>query len=972
MLGIRHLVVLTICLTIAGGAAALVAPKDGKMPPGVLELRAKNPRAFNVKRAWSQKVKRIKQQREAYLAVNGPQALAALPMDYAVSGTMAIPVFLCEFANKPGAFDSLAVQTKLFGPGPGTVTDYYSEVSYGLLNMTGTVYDWVTLSNNDTYYEGALGCNGLCGTTMGQLMTEVLDAKDPQIDFGQYDNDGPDGIPNSGDDDGFVDFVAFVHSEYGGECGPASNNNIWSHQWVYSGIDASEQPYETDDPAAGGGFIQIDEYTMQPVLNCPPDNATLNEIGVFCHEFGHSFGLPDLYDINNTLTSISSGIGFWGIMGSGNWNQPDSPAHPCAWTRMQLGWVTPTDIGWQEEQVSIDGIGASGDVIRLGFTYGRFRRSGECTINGSYSLYCGLHQSEGVARGWGTDATDRGYGNTWNETIQREFTFDGNTPVDFSYQYRYDTEAPVPMPFDICYAIIEVDGVETVLDEFTGTGSGTAVHDISSNLSGLSPGSTYLIKFRATSDPAWADEDGNYNSDCGLFVVDDVSVSGGGESYTTDFETRCDGWYQPPSEYSQREYWLVENRQVYGYDAHLPGTGLLIMHIDETVIEAPFLGNSGGDTQGRVKGVVVEEADGLNQLRDGANRGDSGDVYPGTSNNHAFNANSTPSSHNNSGAETQVAVAVIGGSASTMTALMTAGDRGPTAVISLPQVIDNDVTALDVVVAGNDFVPGATFHYTYAGAAPSGPALAPADAVDIPGESVRWICHDRLEGTINVYSKTGGNWDLVVTNPDGQQFTLADAITINQIVAAQLQSAAIDVEGQAIRLEYVLYDREPREKIRLSRAPREESLWQVLASDLQPEQDAGDRYVYVDGDVVPGVKYFYKLEVVSQDGAARELHRGNATVPAEDLKLSQNFPNPFNPTTSIAFYLPERLRVQLEVFDVSGRLVSRLSDGVFEAGPHRVEWNGTDANGTRVSSGVYVYRLTAGHRSISKKMILLK
>ena len=94
-------------------------------------------------------------------------------------------------------------------------------------------------------------------------------------------------------------------------------------------------------------------------------------------------------------------------------------------------------------------------------------------------------------------------------------------------------------------------------------------------------------------------------------------------------------------------------------------------------------------------------------------------------------------------------------------------------------------------------------------------------------------------------------------------------------------------------------------------------------------------------------------------------------MPSSIHITGEDFPLIFLVTT-IAFYLPERLRVRLEVFDVAGRLVARLGDGVFGAGPHDLTWDGTDANGASVSSGVYVYRLTAGNRTISKKMILLK
>jgi M6 family metalloprotease-like protein len=933
-------------------------------------MRERSRRALPTARAWAQKARRIRERREAFLAANGPQALSAMPQDYAVTGTLAVPVLLCEYANRPGPFDATTIQNKLFDGPSGTVTDYWSEVSYGMLNMTGTVYDWVTLAYEDAYYEGGPGCNGTClSAPLGEMLFEVLSGHDPAVDFSQYDNDGPDGIPNSGDDDGFVDFVAIVHSEYGGECG--STNNMWSHEFYYAGAHQSGQPYETDDPAAGGGFIKINEYAMEPALNCPPDNATLIDIGVFCHEFGHAMGLPDLYDWNY---GGGSGIGEWGIMGSGNWNEPTSPAHPCAWTRMQLGWITPTDVDWNGSLQSIDAIATSGEVYRFGFTYNRFRRSNECRVNGNYSLYCGLHQNEGLERGWGSERLDRGYGNTWNETIEREFSFDGTTPVNFSYAYKYDAEAT----YDFCYSVVEVQGVEHVLDTFTDIGSGTASHDLTSYLSGLSPGDTYKLKFRAVSDESWSDEDGpdsqgqpKYNSNCGMFVVDDVAVNGGGESYFGDFEATADGWYQPAAENPNREYWLAENRQVFGFDQHLHGTGLLIMHIDETIIESPFLGNSGGNDNTRVKGVVVEEADGLNELGLTSDRGDDGDVYPGSTNNRRFAFNTNPNSDNNSGGVTQIVIDNISDSGPVMTANVKAGDPGPMAVSVAPPLIDNNVTEAGVVVSGDYIQAGATFYFTRAGAALESRTMAPADAQDILGTSLRWNDPTELEGTINVYSKEGGTWNLVVSNPDGQSYVLNDAITINQVVAAQLQSASIDVDGRSIRLEYELFDLEAGETIRLSRTTDEDGLWNVLHNDLQPVSGDG-LYRYVDDDVKPGKKYFYKLDVVAEGGEVRELHRGSAAVPAEALTLSQNYPNPFNPTTTISFYLPERVKVRLEVFDVSGRVVARLGDGVYDVGPHELIWNGTDSNGTPVSSGVYVYRLTAGSQTVSKKMILLK
>ncbi|UCC44874.1 MAG: T9SS type A sorting domain-containing protein, partial [Candidatus Zixiibacteriota bacterium] len=86
-----------------------------------------------------------------------------------------------------------------------------------------------------------------------------------------------------------------------------------------------------------------------------------------------------------------------------------------------------------------------------------------------------------------------------------------------------------------------------------------------------------------------------------------------------------------------------------------------------------------------------------------------------------------------------------------------------------------------------------------------------------------------------------------------------------------------------------------------------------------------------------------------------------------DLELIGNHPNPFNPVTEIRFYLPEAAHVKLEIFNVLGRRVATLADWVVEAGDHTVGWNGSNS-----ASGVYLYRLTAGDYSESKKMLLLK
>jgi hypothetical protein len=94
-------------------------------------------------------------------------------------------------------------------------------------------------------------------------------------------------------------------------------------------------------------------------------------------------------------------------------------------------------------------------------------------------------------------------------------------------------------------------------------------------------------------------------------------------------------------------------------------------------------------------------------------------------------------------------------------------------------------------------------------------------------------------------------------------------------------------------------------------------------------------------------------------------------LPLADM-LHQNHPNPFNPSTTISFSLRERGHASLAVYDVAGRLVRILAEGVMEAGPREVTWDGRDRNGRAVASGVYFYRLETGVYRETKKMVLLR
>ncbi len=95
-------------------------------------------------------------------------------------------------------------------------------------------------------------------------------------------------------------------------------------------------------------------------------------------------------------------------------------------------------------------------------------------------------------------------------------------------------------------------------------------------------------------------------------------------------------------------------------------------------------------------------------------------------------------------------------------------------------------------------------------------------------------------------------------------------------------------------------------------------------------------------------------------------------IQPDNFSLHQNYPNPFNPSTQISFELSSAQYVTLAVFDITGREIKTLSNGVLESGSHTFSWKGNDENGQLMPTGVYLYRLESAQKVATKKMVLMK
>jgi len=93
--------------------------------------------------------------------------------------------------------------------------------------------------------------------------------------------------------------------------------------------------------------------------------------------------------------------------------------------------------------------------------------------------------------------------------------------------------------------------------------------------------------------------------------------------------------------------------------------------------------------------------------------------------------------------------------------------------------------------------------------------------------------------------------------------------------------------------------------------------------------------------------------------------------PAE-FNLDQNYPNPFNPSTTISYSLPIDGKVTIKIFDIMGREVESLADGIQTSGVHSVIWKGTNMIGNESASGIYFYNIRYNGKSITKKLVLLR
>ena len=151
--------------------------------------------------------------------------------------------------------------------------------------------------------------------------------------------------------------------------------------------------------------------------------------------------------------------------------------------------------------------------------------------------------------------------------------------------------------------------------------------------------------------------------------------------------------------------------------------------------------------------------------------------------------------------------------------------------------------------------------------------------------------------------------------------------------------------------------------------------WDLIATY---NTDGNSRFYPLDDDIVEdyyniSVQGFYLDGSSSNVSCLTDQIVPNIDDSIEPVSLNvNNYPNPFNPETTISFSLVKPTKTKIEIFNIKGQKVKTLLDDKLDSGEHKVVWNGKDDNGKSVASGVFFYKMTSGTYSSTKKMLLMK
>ena len=306
----------------------------------------------------------------------GPVELGPIVNGVRTAGRVSLLVVPALFAeSSPSPFTHIDLQRRYFdGPSePGTLPGYFAEASKQRFFLRGTVVPWVRTAVSAN--QSGQGIEGF--SPAADYVIAALRTVDATVNFGQYDNDGPDGRPNSGDDDGIVDGgVMIVTAEPGRNCG--ATGVIWPHVSTLTLRSSIDPTFRVADLTPSGAAIAVKGYAIVPAVTCTP--GMLTGIGVAAHELMHLFfRVPDMYGLGALTERQIAGARFWrtgcwDVMAAGSgWGcgsgvalQELTPTHANPWVRETVHWLRSDTIGTvADTTITLTAVAAGGRTARF-------------------------------------------------------------------------------------------------------------------------------------------------------------------------------------------------------------------------------------------------------------------------------------------------------------------------------------------------------------------------------------------------------------------------------------------------------------------------------------------------------------------------------------------------------------------------------------------------------------------------------
>lgn len=224
----------------------------------------------------------------------------------------------------------------------GSVSQYFNDMSQGQFKPQFDIVGPVTVSKNSAYYGGNAGKD--TDVNFAQMIAEACKGVSDKVNFADYDQNN----------DGNVDLVYVIYAGYS----ESINGNSSDCLWPKSGTNAFYEPGTNNLLKLNGK--KICRYGINNELNATPSDwidgkPLLNGIGLFCHEFSHTMGLPDLYPTVEASRVDNQNPEYWDLMDGGEYTYSGYfPTPYSPWEMDVMGWTAPIELGDEAKQVSLN------------------------------------------------------------------------------------------------------------------------------------------------------------------------------------------------------------------------------------------------------------------------------------------------------------------------------------------------------------------------------------------------------------------------------------------------------------------------------------------------------------------------------------------------------------------------------------------------------------------------------------------